>query len=302
MDSQQIKQSRTNEKVSYSKPASFQKWEDFQERMDSRRARLAGRRVTREKISPFTAGVAGRYESNVGALTLPPIGFTENMLKQCGRLRGFPELSTSGVEAETTASGLPDVMANYQGTPLFLMEAKRPGVRFETEHPPYEPAAGTNMRAVTLQTYHYLVSKNLLVYGAFTNYDNWVFLRRVHVNEEETLELTVVYDFNDALLALATFLTIVHTHAVRVGGQVNNVAAEQGDGANNAGGAAAITTTRMWIKTRTKKGLRLPLDESPYQEALAHRGECGTVGRFLFSSHNRWRLSYYNHSPSTWYC
>jgi len=60
-----------------------------------------------------------------------------------------------------------------------------------------------------MQTYNYMISKGNLVFSFFTNYDQWIFLKRQTREGLQILQTTRSYDRTSARLALAAFIVTV---------------------------------------------------------------------------------------------
>jgi hypothetical protein len=212
------KKSRTENKSSYVKPMRFEKWEGFRVVMDALHTRVTGKVVRNVDIMLSTAQqTSGEYEFATQEVVFVILLAVFNMLEACGELAGVK--IGQNEKTENASGGIPDKVALFNGIPVFIGEYKRPTVTFDAGSCPWLQSmrVDNNLLATILQTYSYLVTKGYMVYGFFTNYDHWVFVRRVHGNNgEEVLELTEMFDRNNALLALATFMVTVYQNAIGV--------------------------------------------------------------------------------------
>ena len=120
-------------------------------------------------------------------------------------------------------TGVTDEYMIVGGRSLQVTEYKHPGVRFFTDvtvaalaslPPPPEGEIGRgpkgNVLKSLIQTYTYMVSDrtSLIKFGAFSNWDFWVFFNRVVENGEEVLYLSPWYHRSVARLAWAIFITL----------------------------------------------------------------------------------------------
>ena len=104
--------------------------------------------------------------------------------------------------------GLPDITVRYKDKFAFVIQLECPRVHFKVDPHPAEdsPNDGGNRYNAAMQAYAYMVTKNNLAYGLFTNYDKWVFLKRTIVNNQQVLQMSAVFEKDRARLALAAFI------------------------------------------------------------------------------------------------
>ena len=109
-----------------------------------------------------------------------------------------------------------------------VTEYKHPNVRFKTDvsvamltemdpPPPNTPGrvAFGNVLKTLVQTYTYMVSDadNTQLYGAFSNWDSWVFFKRAVEDGKEVLYVSPWYDRKSARAAWAYFITLAAANA-----------------------------------------------------------------------------------------
>ena len=147
-------------------------------------------------------------------------------LKAVGEL--FPALQLAGgtfPSIRSDATGQTDenlVIKTRDGLPtVATMEYKFAGVKFYADctvaalakqPPPFGGERGRgpkgNALKAVIQTYTYMVSGKPVEYGLVSNWEQWVFFRRVVEKADEVLYVSNWYDRSTARLAWAYFVTL----------------------------------------------------------------------------------------------
>lgn len=200
--------SQTQMREHFVRPVKLVQWEGFQAEIVALLESVADKNAERVVDVVDAEHTVVNHETTVH-------GLLENIVRHTGKVLrealGDASLQiTVGITKLTRPGGIPDILVSHQDRVIFVIELKRPSVQFDRVKNPWDHdvAAETrgNTLVSTLQTYTYMLTKGDLKYGCFTNYNNWVFLRRTIVEGKEVLEVSAIHDRSQARRALATMI------------------------------------------------------------------------------------------------
>jgi len=210
--------------ISHSMPHSVVDWDDFESAKTEWLANKVGDRFVVSRNDDLPTDLRFIEEKDFISYWLLPRTSTHNVLCELfpeSRLKETTIISSKDGVLGRTDEALVLYLKDGTKRALEVTEHKHPSVRFYTtntvaklvqKEPPPEMQAGRGMKGNVLkslvQTYTYMISdaKNMQRYGAFSNWNQWVFMKREVVDGKERLHVSRWYDRTQARLAWAYFV------------------------------------------------------------------------------------------------